>query len=571
MRDSSTIVNGIITKREWRYWSSASGWVKIPGQGDNVTSITVDSNNLSNVNINKLGFQLLATTDTNMTGYDAHDVASINSDATIIVHHETSGGTTLSPDVKIGTAVDKPTMVYSKAIAGYLPTKTTDSVTVPASDPDKTVEYTFIYNASASAGTIIVHHKDTSGNQVTADDTFGVPLDTPTVVYSHAIANYTASLASYTVTVPTSDIDKTVEYTFIYAYSPSTLPPNVWINSNDTVIMGNDIDIDGTGTDPQNNPISYSWEVNPSSWMQGTLSGTSSTVWFNQVGNVNVTLTGTTSGGSDTDTKQIRVLPPTPQVILVSPLSIRTNHKLTISALSSTSGSQRYTLDWPKSIWEISITDSSQGLTLNDIKTLLPYSLAINVQGKQVIRIVGDYKQIEILSKKQGKINVYSQLTNTANYTGFASREIEILPDLPPIIGVSVTKETLRDPEDANLAPIDLIDTSTSPDGDTIGKRVWFYAFDSDNDSLFTDEIWYVLDNNVWQPVTNYGISGSYLSLKDINIDLVNDGNKQMVLFKSNSVGVRMFGLIIRENLNNVNSIPVFITPSDMQKSSTFE
>jgi hypothetical protein len=498
--DNSSIKSGSIVKREWKYWSTSSGWVKIPGQGTNDTSITVDSAALG-ISPDRMGFRLTATSDKGMTASAAHDVYS----------------------------------TYASGIAS-----------------------------------IIVHYKDDKGAALAPDDTIKTDLDKPTTIYSIPIANYKADKASDIVTVPSTDADKKVEYTFIYRYSPATLPPTVSIDSKDSVIMGNDITIKAGGTDPQNNPIYYSWSVSPSSWMQGTLEGTSSTVWFNQVGTVTVTLTGSTSGGSDTDTQNIRVLPPIPQVILDSPLSIGINHKLTVDASKSSSGSQRYAIDWTKTVWEISITDNSQGLTLEDIKTLHPYTVTTNSQGKQVMRIAGDYRQIDILSKKQGKINIYSSLTNTAGYIGFANREVELLPDLAPEIGISVTKETLRDPSDNNLAPIDLIDTSTSPDGDPIGKRVWFYAFDSNNDGSFTDETWYVLDNGIWQPATSYGIDGSYGSLKYLDIDLINDGNQASVLFKADHVGRRMFELIVRESLDSTNSIADFVTTDDMQKSNTF-
>jgi hypothetical protein len=154
--DNSNIKNGNITKREWKYWSS-SGWTKIPGQGTNDTSITVDSAALG-INPDRMGFQLTATSDKGMTANAAHDVYSTYASgiASIIVHYKDAKGATLAPDDTIKTDLDKPTTIYSIPIANYKADKASDVVTVPSSDPDKTIDYTFTYTYSPATPTIEV-------------------------------------------------------------------------------------------------------------------------------------------------------------------------------------------------------------------------------------------------------------------------------------------------------------------------------------------------------------------------------------------------------------------------------
>lgn len=598
LRDTSTVQNDTITQRVWNYWSNNNKWEQAPGTGvpgasDNLTIVNVDSSKLNINSEDSITFQLGTYTQSGLIKWVSHKVYSKDSSAKIIVHHKSTTGTTFEPNDIVPTEVDIPTKVYSRAIEGYIANKISHTVTVPSNDPDKTVEHTFIYDVNNEAGRIIVHHKDTDGNTVAASDPFLVSLNTPTEVFSKTVANHTPNKTSDMVTVPSSDPDKTVEYTFTYTKNPpATSPITGWIECNDTVIQGNDITIKGGGNDPQGGALTYSWEVDPSSWMVGTLNGTSSTVYFTQVGTVNVTLTvRSSSGGIATVTKAIRVLPAIPNayIEIMNPIAnannARVNHKITLDANKSTSGSQRYTIDWSKTIWEIWVEDATPALTLSDIKTKAPFTLSTNSLGKQVIKIAGEHKQIDILSKKIGRVSSSLSITNTANYTGYANKQLDILPDLPPVADFTVTNRVLRDPNDSNFATGDIVDLTVMQDEDLVAKRVWLYSFDSDNDgsnkhitknpdgslkAAPTNETWYVYHNGSWQPVTTFGLDGSYASLKNLNIANVNSGNLTSLPLRVNHVGKYRVELIVQEDLLSY-TIPEFITQADIQKSYTFD
>lgn len=565
LKDKSTITGGTIVKREWKFYNT-NHWKELPRQGTNDLTIEVSSAEI-NASPNKILFYLRTTSNTGETSWKEHQVHSVLAPAEIIVHHVNTNGKPVDTDDYVTATPGVATIVYSKAIEGYLASKTSDTVTVPIGQTR--AEYTFIYNANITTGKIIIHHKDADGNPVAASDPFYVALDTPTEVFSKVIANHTPNKTSDMVTVPSSDPDKLVEYTFIYTKNPPPVnPPYVWIDSPNIVVMGNDINIKARGTDPTNSPITYTWEGSPSYMLEGTLDDEDNTVWFNREGVYSPTLTGSSVNGTDTDTKEIIVLPATPNTIMTAQ-DRRVNHKITADASTSTSKSQRFPIDWTKSEWEISIEDNSKGLTLDDIKTLHTFTLGTNSNGQPVIKIEGDLKKIELLSKKEGKINILCTLYTTAGYSSFSLRTVNIGPDLPPVADYYSTAEAIRDPNDNNHASIDLVDLSYSPDGDAIGKRVWLYAFDWDNDGSFLDEVWYVYDNGTWQPVTNYGIDGSYPSLKNLNINLIDDGNKPVVLLKLNHVGRYAVDLIVAEQLDSTNSIPAFINASDIQAADT--
>lgn len=357
-------------------------------------------------------------------------------------------------------------------------------------------------------------------------------------------------------------------------------PPKVYINAPTSVVMGDDCKIEGWGEDPEGQKVSLKWSY--SDILHDKLEGAGGTVWFSQPGNGfdSVTLTGTDPGGlSDSTNARIEIKPPIPQVIITA-ADNKVNHKVTIDMLSSRSSqsngksNQRYPIDFDKTVWELRPLDV--GMSLDDIKTLVPYTITKNDDGLDVMRIEGNYKNIDILSKKQGKINVYCKLTNTAGYTGFTNYKVTIGPDLAPIADFSITKKAIRDPNNNNIATFNLIDASSSTDGDVIGKRVWLYAFDSNNDGNFDNETWYVYNSGAWKKVSDFTKGpGNYADLKNLDIESVNDGNLTSVQIQSSHVGKYKAELIVREGDNNSISndplLKAYVSTNDLLRSNTFD
>lgn len=64
-----------------------------------------------------------------------------------------------------------------------------------------------------------------------------------------------------------------------------------------------------------------------------------------------------------------------------------------------------------------------------------------------------------------------------------------------PVVYISVPNKIYRDPGQGNMASAALTDMSFSPDFDFIGRRIWEYRYDSNNDGNFTDESWVIFSN----------------------------------------------------------------------------
>ena len=347
-------------------------------------------------------------------------------------------------------------------------------------------------------------------------------------------------------------------------------PPVVSISAPEQVVMGDDCNIRGKGYDPEGDTVSLDWSYSEN--LHDGLEGKGNVVWFSQEGDEEIDLEGTDSKGlkgyADTT---IEVLPPKPQVRITA-TGNKVNRKATIDMLNSsasqTSGksNRRYPIDYNKTVWQITPTD---GLTLNDLKTLTPHTVS---GGSMIIK--GDIRTIDLLSKKKGTLVVYCSIWNKAGYNGFSRVNVYIEPDLPPVADFNIPPTSIRDPKNNNLADIQLTDMSSSPDNDTIAKRIWLYAYDSNNDGNYDNEEWYVYNNGSWQKVSDItGGSGNYADAKNINIDKVNDGNLTTVHIFSKYVGKRDVELIVREGYTGDLNDPLvkkYVDSSDFLRADTF-
>ena len=347
-------------------------------------------------------------------------------------------------------------------------------------------------------------------------------------------------------------------------------PPVVNISAPEQVVMGDDCNIRGKGYDPEGDTVSLDWSYSEN--LHDGLEGKGNVVWFSQEGDEEIDLEGTDSKGlkgyADTT---IEVLPPKPQVRITA-IGNKVNRKATIDMLNSSASqtngksNRRYPIDYSKTVWQITPAD---GLTLNDLKTLAPHT----VSGSSMI-ITGDVRAISLLSKKKGTLIVQCSIWNKAGYSGFSRVNVYIEPDLPPVADFNIPPTSIRDPKNNNLADIQLTDMSSSPDNDTIAKRIWLYAYDSNNDGNYDNEEWYVYNNDSWQKVSDItGGSGDYADAKNINIDKVNDGNLTTVHIFSKYVGKRDVELIVREGYTGDLNDPLvkkYVNLSDFLRADTF-
>lgn len=330
--------------------------------------------------------------------------------------------------------------------------------------------------------------------------------------------------------------------------------PECSINAPKTIPVGEDCYITGSASTPNADGEikDWYWEFNPRMYandyqnMQGKSYGS---VWFSKEGTYNVRLVVTDGSGMTAEAyKDIQAVPPIPTVTITTGGTLKENRKVILDASSSYSGSKRYPIDWTKAVW--TITPVTDGITNEDIK------VADSLTGSQ---------KLNALFKKQGEYKVSCTLTNTYGKSATSEITIKIQPDLPPVADFTLTPKVARDPSDNNYATIDVYDKTHSDDGDIIEKRIWLYAFDSNNDGNFNNEQWYVYNNGSWQPY-----SSDYLQLKNIDIDTINDGNLTHVQVKSNHVGKYKLELIVRERFGQ-ETISQFVTTKDQKTANTFD
>jgi len=338
------------------------------------------------------------------------------------------------------------------------------------------------------------------------------------LVYFNETGDYTVTL---TVTDP-DGLSDTVSHNITVVNNP----PVANIQAPDEVYQGDEVLIYPDCFDPDDNLAdNVDWTINPSTGFSGELIGNiwyDSTLVFNTPGEYRLTLTAhDTCGLTDTAEKTILVKPYIPEAYFTYSGTTKVNRKIVLDSSGSVS-SPAFPVDFSKNQWEFV---PAEGTTAADIKIVSST----------------DLKTRQILFKKPGDYKIRLRVTNTAgNASEWYEQILKIYPDDPPVADFYVQASVLRDPDNGNKATIELVDSSYSPDGDTISQRIWRYRYDSDNDGSFSDEAWTTLDS----------------------------GNNINPVLNSTQVGKYLFELSVKETFGE-ETIPEFITAADYRSDDT--
>lgn len=395
-------------------------------------------------------------------------------------------------------------------------------------------------------------------------------------------------------------------------------PPNAALYSPGTVVMGDDFSVNASGTDPDNDPLTYSWDTPPD--FIGSASGYTASGYFDTLGNKTFSVTVTDPfGASDTAAATVNVVPPIPNVIIDKSGTEKENRKITLDAEKySSSGSKgRYTLDWSKAKWQF-YDSSGNELTVDSD----PNSDSI----VKALDSTTGTKAMNLIFKKVGKYTAKCTLYNTAGYSSSFSVDLNITQDIAPLVDFNFLNGAMWYRDGKDLSPnglaegtATLVDNSASTDHDSIGKRMWLACFDSDNDGSFItitnnedgtkkttpeQERWYVYDldyngdsdtrykvqvpdstplskyvtlgedghkyayvNDSLNPHWRY--VGSFADVQKLDINKINCGNLTSVSFKSTSVGYFDFEEEVQESFGQ-ETIPELITNEDFKTSNTW-
>ena len=316
---------------------------------------------------------------------------------------------------------------------------------------------------------------------------------------------------------------------FWYKPKPGETPkPPVKINYDPIAIIknppvvyaGDDVVIDGSSSyDTDGTVERWIWEVpgtdgsdpdNP--WfnvlhneMQDIDKGT---VWYPKIGVYDIDLEVVDDGGcTGYDRSTIQVIEPKPSIdINVIADKMKENRKITLDLRKSKS-SKRYPIDWSLTTWTIQPVNGTgasgdYGVRLENgtvyknvdgIAHLYSNGSWINT-GVAFNIVLNGQKTVQFQARDSGQYKVTVTITNTSmfdsavHYSNTIDRTITIVEDLPPIASFSGSAKNVRDienPLDKTLQKYGVIPiqcTTSSPDGDPIGKRIWTARHDSDND-----------------------------------------------------------------------------------------
>ncbi|QUI25921.1 hypothetical protein HZI73_26270 (plasmid) [Vallitalea pronyensis] len=310
------------------------------------------------------------------------------------------------------------------------------------------------------------------------------------------------------------------------ASPPINWSPDVILSAPSIVMQGDSFSLYVNATDQEDGPLTPTLSKPSSLVLSGPVHNGDNTAKFMQSGIFTVTAKATDSGGkSDSASTQIEVCPPKPLAIISEDGDYKVGQTVVLDSSNSKAVSKTYPIDWTLTNWTITPLGS---LTNDDI-----YTKKLND------------KEIAFTSKKSGKVEIALTVTNTLGYSNTRTIERTIVTDAPPIADFTLIEKVYRDKDNEKKAIVRAFDTSSSPDGDSITKRAWFYAFDSDNNGIFSDDTWYYHNGTSWVD------SGTAYNNLFTFADTVNTGNLTDVTVETTHVGRYKFELKVYEEHDN--------------------
>ncbi|MFF2017580.1 hypothetical protein [Paenibacillus sp. NPDC058177] len=254
---------------------------------------------------------------------------------------------------------------------------------------------------------------------------------------------------------------------------PEGKPPIARISAPKYVKAGNDMLVNGGASSDQDGYITdYAWGTHGA---QGGIGNTSrGYIWYTreQVGQTfPIALTVVDNDGLIGSTStEVTVIEPTPDASLQINGSLKQNRKTIL--INSSQSPTRFPIIKEKT--RVTLSAISGGTNAD-------------------IKYVGSLAELEskdVLFKKPGKYRATIHVENTAGYGADSEITFDIAPDELPFAYFNIPGKVYRDPSNWNKAVVSIDDMSFSPDKDNIGRRIWQYRYDSNNNGSFTDEGW---------------------------------------------------------------------------------
>ncbi|WP_339801218.1 PKD domain-containing protein [Paenibacillus sp. FSL R5-0744] len=259
---------------------------------------------------------------------------------------------------------------------------------------------------------------------------------------------------------------------------PEGKPPIARISTARYIKAGSDMLVSGNASyDPDGYITDYAWST---SGAQGEIGNVPrGYVWYTieQVGETfPIALTVVDNDGQIGSTStEVTVIEPKPAAIINIEGILKQNRKTTL--FNRSQSPTRFPLIPSKT--RVTITAVSGG-TSADIK----YSGTLS-----------ELESKDILFKKPGKYKATIYVENTLGYSDSDEITFDIVPDEAPYNYFTLPGVVYRSPDYGNKAVVSLDDISYSPDKDVVGRRLWEYRYDSNNDGSFSGEAWVTFSN----------------------------------------------------------------------------
>ena len=369
----------------------------------------------------------------------------------------------------------------------------------------------------------------------------GVPFGKPKTVAYPPVAAYKiqGSYQTFSTIIPekskmetaisqTVTLSSTNKNAYIYFWykpdpaGPPKPPPKInydpiaIISNPPVAYAGDDVLIDGSRSYDEDGYVEhFYWKVpgtygyNPDYTYENSLGDNEKgTVWYPEAGIYDIDLEVVDDGNcSGYDGSSIQIIEPKPEVVIdISAGKMKENRKITLDTSKSKSAA-RFPIDWGSTVWSIQPVNST-GATGDYGVRLSNGTVYKNVNGKAHLNNNGSWadtgldfnsvlkgqKTVYFQARDSGQYKITVSMTNTfvlnsaVHYSNALERTITVVEDLPPAADFRGSESNIREfenPVDKTLQKygiIPVICTSTSPDGDPIGKRIWSARYDSDND-----------------------------------------------------------------------------------------
>ena len=261
--------------------------------------------------------------------------------------------------------------------------------------------------------------------------------------------------------------------------SGGTKPPVAILDIPDSVMAGEEFMVDGQFSyDPDGRIVDYRYAT-PAAIE--TVAGKYGFTWYplSEVGkwkSINLRVTDNDGLQAATNGK-LEVTAPIPQAAITISGTRKENRKVTLHN-ASIDLSEHYPIVDAKTQFTI---QAISGGTAADIK----YSGTL-----------AGLNDIDVLFKKAGIYKATIYVENNAGYSDAATIIFEIVPDEYPVVYFAAPSKVYRDPDNGNAAPVPLTDMSFSTDYDFVGRRLWEYRYDAENDGDFTNNAWTIFSNS---------------------------------------------------------------------------